>query len=131
MLQELKIVVDKHPYTPKSKYLHPMDCNDIVIGSAKGDLHRVYDAYTRDRSTPQRDSFYGGSDDLTGAFAYEDEEGYTVIGFQKSLNNMEQSDQPIVSGIMHVIWAFGQEKGESEYSSLFFVQGQLYCPGQK
>ena len=35
MLQELKIVVDKHPYTPKSKYLHPMDCNDIVIGAAR------------------------------------------------------------------------------------------------
>ena len=28
---------------------HPMDCNDIVLGTARGNLHRIEDYYTRDR----------------------------------------------------------------------------------
>ena len=35
-------------YAPKGDF-HGMDCTDIVVGFAKGDLGRVVDSYTRDR----------------------------------------------------------------------------------
>ena len=38
-------------YAPKGT-IHPMDCTDIVIGMARGPLHRVHDYYTRDRYKP-------------------------------------------------------------------------------
>lgn len=37
-----------HEYAPKFDF-NPMDCTDIVIGTAKGNYHRVLDYYTRDR----------------------------------------------------------------------------------
>ena len=40
---------DGHKYQPKNDKIHPMDCTDIVIGMARGDKSRIYDAYTRDR----------------------------------------------------------------------------------
>lgn len=45
-------VLNGNPWTPKGK-LHSMDCMDMVIGMARGDTSRVWDFYTRDRSTPQ------------------------------------------------------------------------------
>ena len=47
--------------------MHPMDCTDMVIVKVKGDQSRILDHYTRDRSTPQEDEWYGGSQDLIGA----------------------------------------------------------------
>ena len=35
-------------YTPRGDF-NPMDCNDMVIGMARGDTSRVFDYYTRDR----------------------------------------------------------------------------------
>ena len=40
---------DGHKFQPKNDKIHPMDCTDIVIGMARGDKSRIYDAYTRDR----------------------------------------------------------------------------------
>ena len=73
----------KTSYTPKGR-AHPMDCSDIVIGMARGSVGKVYDAYTRDRSTPREDEFYGGQDDLTAAIAYE-EDGITTVAFRRQL----------------------------------------------
>ena len=39
-------------WTPKGG-LSGMDCVDMVIGMARGDTARVWDFYTRDRSTPK------------------------------------------------------------------------------
>ena len=36
-----------HPFIPKN--LHPMDCQDIIIGKANGDFSNIGDYYTRDR----------------------------------------------------------------------------------
>lgn len=36
------------PYTPKHDF-NPMDCTDIVIGTARNRTSRVLDYYTRDR----------------------------------------------------------------------------------
>ena len=47
-----------------------------------GNLHRVQDMYTRDRSTPRSDSIYLGSDDVTGA-AGSQVDGLTTIAFRK------------------------------------------------
>ena len=47
-------------WTPRGSDFHAMDCTDIVIGMARGDTSRVFDYYTRDRSTPLRDSQYDG-----------------------------------------------------------------------
>ena len=64
--------------------LHPMDCTDIVIGVARGTQFRVFDFYTRDRSTPRKDEFYGGQDSITGAVAME-ERGITYVKWRKPL----------------------------------------------
>jgi hypothetical protein len=37
-----------HPYAPRHDF-NPMDCTDIVIGSARGTASRILDYYTRDR----------------------------------------------------------------------------------
>lgn len=61
-----------------------MDCTDIVIGVAREGEFRVFDYYTRDRSTPRRDAFYGGQDDITAAIGKE-EDGITYIKWRKPL----------------------------------------------
>ena len=87
-----------------------MDCTDMVIGVARGSASRVFDYYTRDRSTPRRDEdFWGGSDDLTAAVGFE-RDGETTILFRKKLNGGSGSDHPIVNDDMHVIWAVGQDE---------------------
>lgn len=40
--------LDFLPYTPRHDF-SPMDCTDIVIGSARGTASRIWDYYTRDR----------------------------------------------------------------------------------
>ena len=69
-----------------------MDYTDIVIGFAYGDLSYVADYYTRDRSTPRRDEFYGGVDSLTGAVGWE-VDGTTTIIFRKKLEGTDKCDQ--------------------------------------
>ena len=49
-----------------------------------GDLHRVQDMYTRDRSTPREDRFYDGTEDLTGS-AGSQIDGLTTIVFRRKL----------------------------------------------
>ena len=93
-------------FTPKREF-HEMDCTDIVIGVAKGPLGRVVDSYTRDRSTPLSDEMYGGGNDLTAAMAYE-ENDETVMVFRKPLIATHPSDHSIEEGLMHIIWAHGQ-----------------------
>ena len=73
-------------YTPRKDF-HAMDCTDIVIGVARGDYGRVLDYYTRDRSTPKVDSFFGGKDDLTAALAVEKDDLTTIIFRKKLLGN--------------------------------------------
>ena len=43
---------------PRGRDFNPMDCTDMVIGVARGNKGQLADYYTRDRSTPQRDSFW-------------------------------------------------------------------------
>ncbi|KAJ8306575.1 hypothetical protein KUTeg_017120 [Tegillarca granosa] len=90
---------------------HSMDCVDMVIGSAKGQLSRIGDYYSRDRSTPLKDEFYGGSDDLTGGLGFEDDNGFTTIVFRKKIRAMEPTDHSFIDKPMHVIWARGQDEG--------------------
>ena len=72
-------------YTDGGANLHPMDCVDIVIGAARGNQSRILDYYTRDRSTPRTDDFYGGEDSLTAAVGME-QDGMTYIKFRKQLS---------------------------------------------
>lgn len=72
-----------NPYTPRHDF-SPMDCTDIVIGSVRGTASRIADYYTRDRSTPRMDSFWGGKNDLTAAMGFE-KDGVTTILFRKKL----------------------------------------------
>ena len=100
-----------HKYTPKHDF-HPMDCTDIVIGMARGMRHRIGDYYTRDRSTPRLDTFWGGQDSLTAAMGFE-RDGVTTILFRKKLTSTEGfTDHDIIDGDMQVIWAKGQEPGK-------------------
>lgn len=115
---KMKKVMMMHKYQPYSKTLHEMDCSDVVIGMARGQFSRVYDAYTRDRSTPLADEYYFGQDDLTGACGMEDEDGYTTIGFQRRLATGEPADHDIQDEIMYVIWAFGQDAKDYNHRPL-------------
>ncbi|KAB0804717.1 hypothetical protein PPYR_01687 [Photinus pyralis] len=99
-----------NPYTPRHDF-NAMDCTDIIIGSARNTSNRIADYYTRDRSTPRMDNFWGGKNDLTAAMAFE-KDGVTTILFRKKLEAQEPSDHSIVNELMHVIWAQGQEKGK-------------------
>ncbi|XP_069356051.1 uncharacterized protein [Maniola hyperantus] len=103
-----------HEYVPKFDF-NPMDCTDIVIGTAKGNYHRVLDYYTRDRSTPRVDTFWGGHDDITAASGFE-ENGVTTIMFRRKIKAKEPTDHSFVDDLMHVIWARGQEYGHYLHS---------------
>lgn len=92
-----------------------MDCTDIVIGSARNQSSRILDYYTRDRSTPRQDSFYGGTSDLTATGGFE-ENGVTTIIFRRKLQSTDVADHSIVNDLMHVIWARGQESGNYVHS---------------
>ncbi|GAB6031628.1 hypothetical protein CHUAL_009388 [Chamberlinius hualienensis] len=104
------------PYTPKADF-HAMDCTDVIIGTAYGNYSRIFDYYTRDRSTPRVDKFWGGSDSLTAATGFE-RGGYTTIIFRRKLEATEITDHSFVNGPMHVIWAKGQEPGSYIHSPL-------------
>ena len=88
--------------TPANPF--PMDCTDVVIGFAYGDLSYVADYYTRDRSTPRRDEFYGGVDSLTGAVGWE-VDGTTTIIFRKKLEGTEK--YPIYPS--HLVWRLSRQ----------------------
>ena len=64
--------------------MHAMDCTDLVIGSAKGSYSRIGDYYTRDRSTPVRDEYLGGSNGLTAGLVWEEGQ-HTLMLFRKKL----------------------------------------------
>ncbi|KPJ20098.1 Cell surface glycoprotein 1 [Papilio machaon] len=99
-----------HEYAPKFDF-NGMDCTDLVIGTARGSYHRVLDYYTRDRSTPRVDTFWGGHDDVTAASGFE-ENGVTTIMFRRKIKAKEPTDHSIVDDEMHVIWAHGQENSQ-------------------
>ena len=61
-----------------------MDCTDLVIGSAKGSYSRIGDYYTRDRSTPVRDEYLGGSNGLTAGLVWEEGQ-HTLMLVRKKL----------------------------------------------
>lgn len=88
-----------------------MDCTDIIIGMARGTNYRIGDYYTRDRSTPRKDEYWGGRDSLTAAFGYE-RDGVTTMLFRRRLAAAEPTDHEIRDGNMQVIWAKGQEPGK-------------------
>lgn len=88
-----------------------MDCTDIIIGSARDTASRIGDYYTRDRSTPRTDNFWGGKNDLTAAMGFE-KNGVTTILFRRKLEAVDPSDHTIEEDLMHVIWAQGQEMGK-------------------
>lgn len=88
-----------------------MDCTDIIIGSARGKTSRIGDFYTRDRSTPRVDEFWGGKSHLTAAAGFE-ENGVTTIIFRRKLQADEPTDHSIIDDLTHVIWAKGQEPGK-------------------
>jgi hypothetical protein len=63
------------------------------------------------RSTPRRDTFWGGNNDVTAALGFE-RDGETTIIFRKKIKPDGFTDHEIVNEEMHVIWAVGQEPGE-------------------
>lgn len=111
-----------HAYAPKHDF-NPMDCTDIVIGAARNQTSRVFDYYTRDRSTPRQDEFWGGANDLTASAGFE-ENGVTTIIFRRKLTSTDVTDHSIVNDLMHVIWARGeifQPQGMHRKGKLIFV----------
>lgn len=95
--------------------LHPMDCADIIIGSAVGSLSRVEDYYTISRATPMVDEVYGGSQSLSAATGIE-ENGVTTVMFRRKLITTDLADHNITDAVMQVIWAKGQEPGHYNHS---------------
>ena len=63
-----------------------MDCVDLVVGSARGNLSRIGDYFSLDRSTPVFDDVFGGGDSLTAALGWE-EGGFTTVVFRRKLKS--------------------------------------------
>jgi len=87
-----------------------MDCIDLIMGAARGQLSRIRDYYTRDRSTPRVDSFWGGKEDITSSIGWE-KGNKTVLIFRRKIRATDPFDHDI-DGEMHVIWARGQQTGD-------------------
>lgn len=56
----------------------------MVIASARTKYSRVYDSFSRDRSTPKADTYFGAMNSLTAAIGKE-ENGVTTILFRRKL----------------------------------------------
>jgi len=106
---------------PRGNDFHAMDCTDVVVGLARGAKGAVADYYTRDRSTPRRDSLWGGEDDLVSGSVWE-ENGKTFMRFKKKVDG-GTADHPF-KGKLHMIWATGQEDD-------FYKADQLKYHGRK
>jgi len=112
---------------PAPKRVDPkqMDCTDMVIGRARGNQGSVADYYSRDRSTPREDSFWGGEDDLTSAHAWE-AEGKTFMRFTKKVGG-GTGDHPL-TGKLTLIWAYGGwDQGKQD--DAFYQDDQLKFHG--
>lgn len=134
MVVLFSVVYTPHAYAPKHDF-NPMDCTDIVIGTARNQTSRVLDYYTRDRSTPHPDNFWGGVNDLTATAGFE-ENGVTTIIFRRKLKSTDIADHSIVNDLMHVIWARGQEPTELVHVPLSALEqdyklvGDFYQPDE-
>jgi hypothetical protein len=64
--------------------LHPMDCMDMIIGSAVGTLSRIEDYWSVSRATPNRDQYFGGKQSITSSGGWE-VDGVTTIVFRRKL----------------------------------------------
>lgn len=64
-----------------------MNVHHKLIVLIEGNLHRIQDMYTRDRSTPRTDKFYGGEDSLTSAVGSQ-VDGVTTIVFRKPVQGI-------------------------------------------
>jgi hypothetical protein len=117
----------------------PMDCQDMVIGAAKGAYSRIRDYYARGRHTPLLDTVWGGTDDITAATGWESN-GVTTLIFRRRLKSPRRNslgDHDLDQGEMLVAWARGQEPDEvvsdprkrlevgEEKVSRFYVQDEL------
>jgi len=91
---------------PIGRDFNAMDCNDMVIGAARGSLGRVGDYYTRDRSTPRLDEDFGGESNLVSSVAWQ-EDGVTTVRLLKQAKG-GTADWPL-KGKLHLIWAHGQD----------------------
>jgi len=87
--------------------LHHMDCSDIVFASEHEGRHRVVDMYTRDRSTPQADTWYNGTDDLTAAVATR-VDGILHVRFRRNLTSADPTDHGFSDIPFRLNWARGQ-----------------------
>merc|ERR1719348_431680 len=102
-----------------------MDCTDMVIGLARGDMGRGGDFYSRDRSTPREDSFWGGQDDLLSSHAWE-EDGKTIMRFIKKVE--DGTADHALKGKLTLIWAYGGwDEGKADDD--FYKEDQLKFHG--
>ena len=59
----------------------------MVLASARDTYSRVHDSFSRDRSTPKHDTYFGSQNSLTAAIA-EEKNGETTVLFRRKLAGM-------------------------------------------
>ena len=74
-----------------------MDCTDIISATVVDGRSNIQDMYTRDRSTPLRDTYFEGEFSLTAAFGVE-RDGRTIVMFRRNIREIEPSDHPLGPG---------------------------------
>ncbi len=99
----------------------------MIMGGARGSQSRILDYYTRDRSTPRLDSFWGGKDDITSATGWEKDSKTTLI-FRRKVRSTDGPDHALDSGEMHVIWARGQEPGNYVHNPKSGLEAKGHMP---
>ena len=86
----------------------------MVVAKVNGNMFRILDFYSRDRSTPHEDEWYGGAQSLTGAVGRVIN-GVTYVRFRRPLRTNDSFDHDIVSGDFLVVWAHGRPDSCSDF----------------
>uniref|UniRef100_A0A1I8BN16 EGF-like domain-containing protein n=2 Tax=Meloidogyne hapla TaxID=6305 RepID=A0A1I8BN16_MELHA len=88
--------------------LNPMECADMIMGSIReGNLLHIEDLYSRDMSSPLRDSLLDGEESLSAAYGLQTG-NRTLLMFRRLISEIEPTDHPLGPGNIFVLYAKGQ-----------------------
>nr|CAD2190822.1 unnamed protein product [Meloidogyne enterolobii] len=90
--------------------LHPMECVDMIMGSIReGNLLHIEDLYSRDMSSPLRDSLLDGEESLSAAYGLQTG-NRTLLMFRRLISEIEPTDHPLGPGKIFLLYAKGESK---------------------
>nr|CAD2189886.1 unnamed protein product [Meloidogyne enterolobii] len=90
--------------------LHPMECVDMIMGSIReGNLLHIEDLYSRDMSSPLRDSLLDGEESLSAAYGLQTG-NRSLLMLRRLISEIEPTDHPLGPGKIFLLYAKGESK---------------------